>query len=779
MARSLQSCITAAIVLGAIIVPAGRVLPQSLSDDLAALLVYNRGDHNDPRARITTALRRGDEATRAPIITTLLDALSGNGTADAHDHAVRLLSRYARETDLPALDALLSQPGATDSASYVLAALPYPKVDAILVRALETVSGPRAVALLGALADRRALIAADAAAPFLSSDDATVQAAAVTALIAVGGETAWSHLADSYPTMPPVLQHRIDRAGLVYAMRMAEDLHDPDLRVQRQAQTLTLRTLDSDALNETIAAALGQDDWDTVSAATLSLHDVACPPCFEALLNAGDRLPPAVRRWLYGALAAQRFSPGLPALKQAYASVDEATRLAALRATINWGDASFILPLAKVISDRATDRQSVEPWLARAALANLAGDDVDAQLLALVPDQPPTFQAPLLFALAQRNVTAALPELLTFARSDDPTLWREAFKGLARLAGPAHLDALLTLLLEETDPRKRNQEVFTLHTILEQLPDTTARLARLSSALEGPTTPDARKALYQLMGEVGGPQAVAALLTAFEREDDDGRTSVVRALATLPPDAVVDPLFALAETHAGSRAGQYALEGALQVLGRVAEDMAPETLLAYVKRAESLCSEPWEVKRLLSAVGAMGRAESLPLVAAYLKNPAVRQEAVRAVHDVVLDKAVVTASDDAQAQAVNVIDGQVATGWSIAAAPGATAWIDLDLGRPLQLRAVTLDSTPSPQYVPPVYRVYHATEPGNWGEAIAETPGAPLTEIPLKDTIARYLRFEVPASDQQVIWVLHEIRFLSEEDTALGAFPLTTTEGNP
>lgn len=763
----LHSVIVTAILIFA---SAGRAqsFPASELDELA---LYQYGQSNDPRAGLTKVLREADAPTRQLIAARLLACLASDVSEAARDYAQRQLAQYGTVENLPQLLAMIENETATEAALYVITALPGPEADDALVQALQRMPSNRAAIVLAAMANRRSASAAPVVAPYLDAPNPEVQTAAVHALINIDGEVAWTALADAYPRLSAELQARIDRAAVPAARTAPGGGAHFDAATALQARVVALRALDAAALLPLVEAALTGDNREEIAALTLALNDVSCPACFDALIEAAPQLPVGAHAHLMGAMRKSGYAPEPAVLLSALTSGSETERMTALLLIDGWGDEQFILPLANFIVGKQDDRENLELWLARTALTGLVGEKVNETLLSLLDKVEAPVQAQLLSALSVRNVAEAVPQFLEFAGADDALLWREAFKGLSRLAGVDYLDSMFDMLRAENNPQKRSQEVFALRAVLNRIEDDAARLNRVKAALSAAEQPEARQALYQLIGDAGGELSVPVLEEAFMAETGDTQTAVVRVLATLPPEHVVKPLFRLAGENRGTRAGQYALEGALQVLGRLSETVDATTLLDYLAQAQDLCGEPWEYKRLLGTLGRMGRIETLPLAARYLGQPEVSVEAVRAVHDIVFAKASISTNDDAQAQAGNMIDGDSASVWSVAVPAGQQAWIELDMGQEVLFRSAVLDSTLTASYASPQIRVYIAREPGQWGAEIANVQGSTLSEIALGDRPGRYMRFEVPESSEQALLVLNEIRFLGNDGITLGVLP--------
>ena len=83
-----------------------------------------------------------------------------------------------------------------------------------------------------------------------------------------------------------------------------------------------------------------------------------------------------------------------------------------------------------------------------------------------------------------------------------------------------------------------------------------------------------------------------------------------------------------------------------------------------------------------------------------------------------------------------------------------------------------LDSTPSPNNFPPEVKLLLAAEEGQWSSAPRMVEGGTVTELPAAATVARYIRIEVPPTEELVLWVLHELRFVTSTKVHLAIEPV-------
>ena len=324
----------------------------------------------------------------------------------------------------------------------------------------------------------------------------------------------------------------------------------------------------------------------------------------EALADRGDKaVLPAMLRLAKEGDAAVR-----PAAIQALSKFGEGTQAPALLEWAAGGDA----PIARA---------------AASTLATLADQGVDRVLLAAIEGGEGKRRAVAIELLGQRRTAAATPGLLKAATDPDETVRRAAVKSLADTAGPQDVSLLVALVLEAKNPGDRAAAQSSLGSLCARLRDREAVARQLAAELPRAGV-EARAALLQSLGQIGGAAAFEAVRSAVKAPDSIVANAAVQVLSQWR-DAVAAPeLLSLARNSDNRVHKTLALRGYIRLVGQ--PDIPPDVKLAMCRDAWALADGP-EVKRLvLGALGGVPTIEALDMVAPWLNDSVLKNEAAAA-----------------------------------------------------------------------------------------------------------------------------------------------------
>ncbi len=130
----------------------------------------------------------------------------------------------------------------------------------------------------------------------------------------------------------------------------------------------------------------------------------------------------------------------------------------------------------------------------------------------------------------------------------------------------------------------------------------------------------------RVLGKIGGPQALEALIKALDDEDIEVKVTAIRVLSEWSDAEPIESLRKVAKSTDDQKQLVLALRGFIRMIGIGNERTAEEKLSMY-KEAMSLAPNANEKKPVLSGLGNVRTSESLQTVAAYLDDAALQQEA--------------------------------------------------------------------------------------------------------------------------------------------------------
>ncbi len=198
------------------------------------------------------------------------------------------------------------------------------------------------------------------------------------------------------------------------------------------------------------------------------------------------------------------------------------------------GSDEAVPALARLLDDEALRED------ARQALHRIPGDAATQALIAALPKADPDFRAGIIFALGNRQETAAVPELLGLATAANMTVRLAALDALGRIADPRAADVLLKAA-QEGPPEQR-----------EVAAEAYLRLADGTPAIESPTA-----ALHMYEQALSAAQTTAqriAAMLGIERLGDEKSIPAVLAGLGDPNPLFQHVAIGFVEKHAGDRA---------------------------------------------------------------------------------------------------------------------------------------------------------------------------------------------------------------------------------
>ncbi|MEM7261525.1 MAG: HEAT repeat domain-containing protein, partial [Planctomycetota bacterium] len=341
---------------------------------------------------------------------------------------------------------------------------------------------------------------------------------------------------------------------------------------------------------------------------------------------------------LLGVIADRDDASLRPAVHRALESQEVSVRFAALRALSKIGTVEDVGILARSAANargRAGD-------VARAALAGLSGDGIDAAILrGFEQEKDAAVRAELLRAAAvRRRGTPASSELERYIRPtlrlDDVTLRLAAIEA-ATLVEPFIWNDLAQLLELELHPRVRRAAEDALIGDAKRSPDRWNEVFSFFQGRVPRSSQPAKMSLARILGEVQNRGALALLtsLVSSERSSLNVSSAALRAVGRWRTRDALPLLRSVAESNSESvTRGQRRLarRGYLRIL-REDRGSDSETLDALRPvLTEELSAD--DRRLALSVVGDLASPEALAIARGYLDDAEVTGEAVQACMDI-------------------------------------------------------------------------------------------------------------------------------------------------
>jgi len=491
-------------------------------------------------------------------------------------------------------------------ARIALEAIPGPEADAALRNAAGSLSGLRLVGVINSIGIRRDAAALPILQAKLTDQDAEVSSAARHAIGSIGTTQAAAILTKAM-AVPGGSLDATAQAGVVCAERLlasgkkaeALALYDAirkaSVSEQRVAEAtrgailarglegipLLLETLRSPSprlSNMALYAARELQDGPQAGAVDLALATEMAKPPGDA--TAADRVVKIID------VLADRNADGGASGAVLQAVINSATgrakpiRVAAIAAVGRIGNASALTPLLVSAEDADGDIALV----ANKALSSLAGSEVDREIVALLPKADANVLPALVRAIGNRQI-AAVAELKPLVNHASDGVRTSTVAALGKIVDLPNLGILIDQVVKPSVGSDVAKKAIIEASI--RMADREACAEKLAVAID--TAPaEAKVTLLDVVGEVGGTRALAAVATAAKSNDPALQDASTRLLGKwMTPDAA-PVLLELSKSFTDGKFQTRAIRGYI----RVARQMA----LPDAERAE-LCRSALKVAK--------------------------------------------------------------------------------------------------------------------------------------------------------------------------------------
>ncbi len=277
----------------------------------------------------------------------------------------------------------------------------------------------------------------------------------------------------------------------------------------------------------------------------------------------------------------------------------------------------------------AADSDARVSQAAKAALADLPGDNTNAELLSRLPKADKQLYRLLLELVGARRIDA-LPELLKAVDSADGVVRAAAFTALGATVSPDKLSVLINQAVAPKHAEDNEVVEKALMAASVRMPDREACAAELAQGLE--RAPAAAKPkLLTILGAVGGTKALQTVGVMAKGPDPELQDISSRMLGEWPTIDAAPVLLELARTAPGEKYDKYQLR-ALRGYIRIARQfiMADPERAEMCSKAMAACRQPAEQKLVVEVLKRYPSRQTLDMAIGATQNPDLKDEARQA-----------------------------------------------------------------------------------------------------------------------------------------------------
>ena len=555
--------------------------------------------------------------------------------------ACKQLAVYGSKAAVPALAKLLTDPQLASWARIALEAIPDPACDAALRKAMGRAHGRLLAGIINSIGVRGDTKAVSGLIRAMKNPDEQVASAAAVALGRIGGDEAGKALVKALADTPPGVRASVAE-GCVRCAEGFSNHGDPTRAValyEAVRQANVPKQLVLEATRGTILA-------EPATGLPLLREQLRSsePAAFAMALRTARELPDGAATEL---LASELKSCGAerqPKILLALADHNDATASATVRNSAKDGPKALRITAIGALEQRGSVSSipvlleaalSEDAEVAKAgmgALTRLPGDAVDADLLGRLADSTGKTRRVLIELAGKRAMDQALPAILKSAEDPEPEIRTAAVQAIGALGDEKQAPTLVRLLQNVQAAKERADLETALRSICAR---NGARCVPHLLPLVQSSDTALRQIALPLLASAGGPDALNAVKSAVQDNDESVRDDAVRTLSTWPdnwPDdgAIAEPLLALAKESGKTNYQVLALRGYLHfVEGN--KQLKEREKVEKVKEALPLIQRPEELQMVIGVAGDLPAGEALDLLQQLAPRPGAKEEACAAI----------------------------------------------------------------------------------------------------------------------------------------------------
>jgi HEAT repeat protein len=380
---------------------------------------------------------------------------------------------------------------------------------------------------------------------------------------------------------------------------LIEQLRSPDL-ILRNAALITIREVPSDALASALNAEL-------------------------------DRSPVELQIIIITALMDCHNAKSLQALQAKVSSEDATVRKTALIVLGKIGGAAEAGVLIKAV---AAQRNAEDTAVALNSLGRMAGAAIDAQIVKALGSTADVGVRVSLMRLAEiRGMTNASRTLLGQAADPDIKVSIAALRALKAVAGPAELPALIAFIKTCKDEAVRENAENAVVGASGKAADAAVGGEMVIAELQQAADPALRNSWVRILASLGYGKSLPVILAIMTDANESVAANAIEQIARWPDPSPIDNLVVVAQTSANPALRKCALTSIIKLATTAAEERQrpAEVIVKWFQRAIPSAQTIEDRRLIISGLGRLKHIESFRLLAPYLADVGLQNEAAVAI----------------------------------------------------------------------------------------------------------------------------------------------------
>ncbi len=612
---------------------------NAFEEAVSAISKYEYGQSRKGLIKISNLIGAGQ--TTAEMEKVMTDLLGSDATLASKQFICRQLSLIGTDRSVATLAGMVTNEDTSDMARYALERIATLKAAGALRGVLDEAKGKAKIGVISSLGNLRDGQAAGQLAKLIYDADEFVGKAAIAALGNIANEAAGQALKealgkldgdmktlamDSYLKCGDELltKGQNTKALAIYNEMFAAS--NPSA-IRAGATKGLILSSGKDAVKY-VARAVSDRDGRVRSTAIVTGAGLGEPAITSILAELFDSANDETKVQILTAIARSKDERVLAIVTEALKSENESVKIAAHDVFAVLGDKSYVSVLA---AEAGRSKGKIRER-ARQSLYSLGGQDINSEIVRLIPEAAPEVSVELIKAAVQRGMSdkEINAVLIKAARGGELSVKKESYRAL-RAIGPFDiLPSLVQLLVNAKDGSERAEAEKAVIAVAGRAANKNQQIMPLIMMMPLTSEKNAKISMIRVLGEIGNDGGLGLIRRSLNDKDSDVRTAVIRALSDWPkPDAIGD-LLKIAETGDNKVHRVLALRGFIKQLSLPSKRDEKRTIEMYQK-AKALSVEASEKMLLLSSLSGQRAVWALKMAQEYLKDESVRQEAEGAV----------------------------------------------------------------------------------------------------------------------------------------------------
>ncbi len=486
---------------------------------------------------VTAAVAHAADNQTAAKEKELIEKLRSDAPAAEKAIACKQLAVYGSPQAVPELARLLTDEHLASWSRIALEAIPGPEASEALRKAMDAVKDRLLVGTINSIGVRKDEAAVDPLTVRLQDANADVASAAAVALGHIGNPAATKTLRGALAGAPDKVRTAVAEGCILCAERLmsegktteAVEIYDEvrkaDVPKQKilEASRGAILARKSDGIPLLIEQ-LRSADQGLFRIGLSTARELPGSEVADVLAAELGRTAPDRAALMLAALADRNDFVVPPALLEVSKTGPKQVRIAAIGVIKRLGDASSLPTLLET----ATSIDAELAQAAKAALAGLPGENVNAEIVALLAKTEGKTLPVLVELVGQRRIDAT-PALMKAINHPDAATRGAALTALGATVGAKDLSVLVSQVVSPKNADDAQVALKALRAACIRMPDREACAAQLEAAMPRASVPT-RSVLLETLGEMGGAKALATIGAAVKGSEPELQDTGSRVL---------------------------------------------------------------------------------------------------------------------------------------------------------------------------------------------------------------------------------------------------------